>query len=41
MCLDLSKMRAKDLHELLPAWANYHRIVAEARMRHIQTIVIS
>jgi adenylylsulfate reductase subunit A len=30
-------MRAKDLHELLRAWENYHRIVAaEAHMKHIQ-----
>ncbi len=34
---DSLKMRAKDLHELLRAWENYHRIVAaEAHMRHIQ-----
>lgn len=34
---DAAKMRAKDLHELLRAWENYHRIVAaEAHMRHIQ-----
>ncbi|MDA7972839.1 MAG: hypothetical protein MPK10_09820, partial [Gammaproteobacteria bacterium] len=31
------KMRAKDLHELLRAWENYHRIIAaEAHMKHIQ-----
>ena len=34
---DSFKMRAKDLHELLRAWENYHRIVAaEAHMKHIQ-----
>jgi len=34
---DAQKMRAKDLHELLRAWANYHRILtAEAHMKHIQ-----
>ncbi|HDK03611.1 MAG TPA: adenylyl-sulfate reductase subunit alpha [Gammaproteobacteria bacterium] len=34
---DSLKMRAKDLHELLRAWENYHRILtAEAHMRHIQ-----
>ncbi|OGA55730.1 MAG: adenylyl-sulfate reductase subunit alpha [Betaproteobacteria bacterium RIFCSPLOWO2_12_FULL_65_14] len=34
---DSQKMRAKDLHELLRAWENYHRILAaEAHMRHIQ-----
>jgi adenylylsulfate reductase subunit A len=34
---DSLKMRAKDLHELLRAWENYHRIVAaEAHMKHIQ-----
>jgi adenylylsulfate reductase, subunit A len=34
---DSFKTRAKDLHELLRAWENYHRIiVAEAHMRHIQ-----
>jgi adenylylsulfate reductase, subunit A len=33
---DAMKMRAKDLHELLRAWENYHRILtAEAHMRHI------
>ena len=33
---DSKKMRAKDLHELLRAWENYHRIVtAEAHLRHI------
>ena len=33
---DALKMRAKDLHELLRAWENYHRILtAEAHMRHI------
>ncbi|MBS1189562.1 MAG: adenylyl-sulfate reductase subunit alpha [Rhodocyclaceae bacterium] len=34
---DARKMRAKDLHELLRAWENYHRILtAEAHMKHIQ-----
>ena len=34
---DSLKMRAKDLHELLRAWENYHRILAaEAHMRHIK-----
>ena len=34
---DSQKMRAKDLHELLRAWENYHRIVtAETHLRHIQ-----
>jgi len=34
---DAKKMRAKDLHELLRAWENYHRIItAEAHMKHIQ-----
>ena len=34
---DAGKMRAKDLHELLRAWENYHRILtAEAHMKHIQ-----
>jgi adenylylsulfate reductase subunit A len=34
---DAQKMRAKDLHELLRAWENYHRIMAaEAHMKHIQ-----
>ncbi len=34
---DVLKMRAKDLHELLRAWENYHRILtAEAHMKHIQ-----
>jgi len=34
---DAAKMRAKDLHELLRAWENYHRIItAEAHMKHIQ-----
>src|SRR3989344_236096 len=34
---DSFKMRAKDLHELLRAWENYHRILAaEAHMKHIQ-----
>jgi adenylylsulfate reductase subunit A len=33
---DAMKMRAKDLHELLRAWENYHRILtAEAHMKHI------
>ncbi len=35
--IDAEKMRAKDLHELLRAWENYHRILtAEAHMKHIQ-----
>lgn len=34
---DSRKMRAKDLHELLRAWENYHRIIAaECHMKHIQ-----
>ncbi len=34
---DSLKMRAKDLHELLRAWENYHRIIAaEAHMQHIK-----
>jgi adenylylsulfate reductase subunit A len=34
---DAGKMRAKDLHELLRAWENYHRIItAEAHMKHIE-----
>jgi len=34
---DADKMRAKDLHELLRAWENYHRLLtAEAHMKHIQ-----
>ncbi len=34
---DALHMRAKDLHELLRAWENYHRILtAEAHMKHIQ-----
>ena len=34
---DAQKMRAKDLHELLRAWENYHRIItAEAHMKHIE-----
>jgi adenylylsulfate reductase subunit A len=34
---DAQKMRAKDLHELLRAWENFHRILtAEAHMKHIQ-----
>ncbi|UCE88455.1 MAG: adenylyl-sulfate reductase subunit alpha, partial [Pseudomonadota bacterium] len=34
---DSLQMRAKDLHELLRAWENYHRILAaEAHMKHIQ-----
>ncbi len=34
---DADKMRAKDLHELLRAWENYHRILtAEAHLKHIQ-----
>ncbi|MDH3714269.1 MAG: adenylyl-sulfate reductase subunit alpha [Gammaproteobacteria bacterium] len=34
---DSLKMRAKDLHELLRAWENYHRLItAFAHMKHIQ-----
>ncbi len=34
---DSLKIRAKDLHELLRAWENYHRILtAYAHMKHIQ-----
>lgn len=34
---DALKMRAKDLHELLRAWENYHRVLtAECHMKHIQ-----
>ena len=34
---DALRMRAKDLHELLRAWENYHRVLtAEAHMKHIQ-----
>ncbi|MEK6813159.1 MAG: adenylyl-sulfate reductase subunit alpha [Nitrospirota bacterium] len=34
---DSKKMAASDLHELLRAWENYHRIVtAEAHLRHTQ-----
>jgi adenylylsulfate reductase subunit A len=34
---DGPKMRAKDLHELLRAWENYHRVIAAtAHMKHIQ-----
>ncbi len=34
---DSLKMWAKDLHELLRAWENYHRIIAaEAHMQHIK-----
>jgi adenylylsulfate reductase subunit A len=34
---DAKKMRAKDLHELLRAWENFHRILAAmAHMKHIQ-----
>jgi adenylylsulfate reductase, subunit A len=34
---DSANMRAKDLHELLRAWENDHRIItAEAHLRHIQ-----
>jgi adenylylsulfate reductase subunit A len=34
---DSEKMRAKDLHELLRAWENYHRLIAAfAHMKHIQ-----
>ena len=34
---DAEKMRAKDLHELLRAWENHHRILtAEAHLKHMQ-----
>ncbi len=34
---DSLQMRAKDLHELLRAWENYHRLItAYAHMKHIQ-----
>ena len=34
---DSLKMRARDLHELLRAWENYHRLIAAyAHMKHIQ-----
>ncbi|MEE8365307.1 MAG: adenylyl-sulfate reductase subunit alpha [Gammaproteobacteria bacterium] len=34
---DALKMRAKDLHELLRAWENHHRILtAEAHIKHIE-----
>jgi adenylylsulfate reductase subunit A len=34
---DSAHLRAKDLHELLRAWENYHRLwAAEAHLRHIQ-----
>ena len=34
---DRKKIRAKDLHELLRAWENYHRMItATAHMKHIQ-----
>jgi adenylylsulfate reductase subunit A len=34
---DAANMRAKDLHELLRAWENHHRILtAEAHLKHIQ-----
>ena len=34
---DSLHMRAKDLHELLRAWENYHRLIAAfAHMKHIQ-----
>ena len=34
---DARAMRAKDLHELLRAWENYHRLIAAfAHMKHIQ-----
>ena len=34
---DSAHMRAKDLHELLRAWENYHRVWAgEAHLRHIK-----
>jgi adenylylsulfate reductase subunit A len=33
---DSVHMRAKDLHELLRAWENYHRVrTAEVHLRHI------
>lgn len=33
---DSAKLRAKDLHELLRAWENYHRLrTAEVHLRHI------
>jgi adenylylsulfate reductase, subunit A len=33
---DSANLRAKDLHELLRAWENYHRVrTAEAHLRHI------
>ena len=35
--VDSEHMRAKDLHELLRAWENYHRVwTGEAHLRHIQ-----
>jgi len=34
---DSKNLRAKDLHELMRAWENYHRMwAAEAHLRHIQ-----
>ncbi len=34
---DSEHLRAKDLHELMRAWENYHRLwTAEAHLRHIQ-----
>ncbi|ROR34530.1 adenylyl-sulfate reductase subunit alpha [Inmirania thermothiophila] len=34
---DALKMRAKDLHELLRAWENYHRILtSEAHLKHVK-----
>ena len=34
---DSHRMRAKDLHELLRAWENHHRLLAAfAHMKHIQ-----
>jgi adenylylsulfate reductase subunit A len=34
---DSEHLRAKDLHELLRAWENYHRLLAAfAHMKHIQ-----
>ncbi|EXJ16019.1 adenylyl-sulfate reductase subunit alpha [Imhoffiella purpurea] len=34
---DALRMRAKDLHELLRAWENHHRVLsAEAHLKHIQ-----
>ncbi|MEO5376265.1 MAG: adenylylsulfate reductase subunit alpha, partial [Magnetococcus sp. DMHC-6] len=34
--IDSEKMMARDLHELMRAWENYHRILAgEAHLRHM------